>query len=212
MTNPAKLTIIVSLALVVVLGAVTLTRSPPRVVGGSARGEDVLGSTVGNAAACQTGEVLPRGVSAIRLWLEGEFGPPVLVRAYSGSRLLTEGRRGAGWTASGVTVPVTPLQRTVSGVKLCFAAQPNSERLQLYGVSTGAREAAVGAGGQPLTGRMTVEYLAPGGGSWWSRALSVARHMGIGRAVSGSWLALLVAALMAAVLVLATRLAWRELP
>lgn len=212
MTNPAKLTIILSLALVAVLGVVTLSRSPQRIVGGSARGEEVLGSTVGNAGACQTGEVLPHGVSAIRLWLEGEFGPPVLVRAYSGSRLLTQGRRGAGWTASGVTVPVTPLKHTVSGVKLCFAAEPNSERLQLYGVNTEARKAAVGPSGQALTGRMTVEYLAPGGGSWWSRALAVARHMGLGRAVSGSWLALLVAALMVAVVALATRLAWRELP
>ena len=212
MTNPAKLTIIVSLALTVVLGVVTLTRSPPRVVRASARGEDVVVVSAGDTAVCQGGEVLPGGVSAIRLWLEAEFGPPLRVRVYTGSRVLTEGRRGAGWTASGVTVPVAPLKRTVSGVKLCFTAQPNTERLQLYGVNTGTREVAVGSKGQPLAGHMTVEYLAPGGGSWWSRALSVARHMGIGRAVSGTWLALLVAALMAAAIVLATRLVWRELP
>jgi len=54
--------------------------------------------------------------------------------------------------------------------------------------------------------------MEPGGGSWWSRALSVARHMGIGHAISGTWVALLVAALVAALCALVIRLGWRELP
>ncbi len=36
--------------------------------------------------------------------------------------------------------------------------------------------------------------------------------MGLGRSYAGTWIALLVAALMAAVGVLAIRLTWRELP
>jgi hypothetical protein len=212
MMKLTKLTIVVSLALVAVLGAVTLARAPARVVRTSPHGVEVVIAAVGDAAVCQSGEVLPAGVSAVRIWLEAEIGPPVRVQVYSRGRLLSEGRRGAGWTASAVTVPVAPLRRTASNVKVCFAAKPNSERLQLYGINTAPGDAATTANGHPLAGRMTVEYLAPGSGSWFSRALGVARHMGIGRAVSGTWLALLVAALMAGVLVVATCTAWRELP
>jgi hypothetical protein len=212
MTNPARLALGVSLALVAALGVVTLTRSPPRVVAISSRGVDVVGSATGSVSACQAGEVLPGGVSAIRLWLEAEFGPPVSVKAYSGTRVLTEGGRGAGWTATAVTVPVKPLARATSNAKLCFDIPSNSGRLRLYGVHTGPKLAAVGPGKQPLSGRMTVEYLAPGRGSWFSRALTVARHMGIGHAIGGTWVALLPAAMMGAVVVLVVGLAWRELP
>jgi hypothetical protein len=207
-----KVVLVVSLALTVAVCAWTLTRSPSRVVRVSAKGEHVLGSTTGSAALCQAGETLPGGVSAVRLWLETSFGPKVLVRAYSGSRVLTEGSRAAGWTSSSVTVPVEPLEHTVSHVKLCFYVPANSGRLQLYGVPTAVREAAVGGEGQSLLGRVRVEYMAPGRGSWWSRALTVARHMGVGHAISGAWVALLVAALVAAVGALVIRLAWMELP
>ncbi len=212
MTKLAKPTIAVSLVLVATLGIITLAQAPTRVVRTSPHGVEVVTAGVGDTAVCQSGEVLPAGVSAIRIWLEADIGPPVRVRVYSRGRLLTEGRRGAGWTASAVTVPVAALSRTASNIKVCFAAKPNSERLQLYGINTPARDAATTTKGHPLAGRMTIEYMAPGSGSWFSRAFVLARHMGIGRAVSGTWLALLVATLMAGVLVVAARTAWRELP
>jgi hypothetical protein len=211
MTNLARQTLVVGLVLTALFGVVVLTHSPPRVVRANAKAEDVVASTVGDARACQAGETIPSGVTAIRMWLEAEFGPPVTVRVYAGSRLITHGARGPGWTASSVTVPVVQLHRTVFGAKLCFQAEPNSERLQIYGLRTPASQAAVGPGGQTLGGRMTIEYLAAGHGSWFSRAQSVARRLGLGRAVSGSWLALLVAALMVAVVAVTVRVAWREL-
>lgn len=207
-----KVTLLVSLALVVAVGALTLTRSPPRVVRVSAKPEETLGATTGSATVCQAGEMLPAGVSAIRFGLAASFGPEVLARAYSGSRVLTAGSRAADWTGSSVTVPVGPLEHAVSHVKLCLYVRANSGRLQLYGVHTAVGQAAVGGKGQPLPGRMSVAYLAPGGGSWWSRRLSLARHMGIGHAISGTWVALLVAALVTAVCALVIGLAWRELP
>jgi hypothetical protein len=65
--------------------------------------------------------------------------------------------------------------------------------------------------GQRLPGRIDIEYLGSGQGSWWSRLLPVARHMGLGRAFSGTWIVLLVAAMVAAVGALAGRLVLREL-
>jgi hypothetical protein len=70
--------------------------------------------------------------------------------------------------------------------------------------------AAVTSTGEPLAGRLGVEYLAASNRSWWSRILEVARHMGLGHALSGTWVVLLIAALMAAVGALAIRAVLRE--
>jgi hypothetical protein len=63
-----------------------------------------------------------------------------------------------------------------------------------------------------LRGRVQIEYLAPGSGSWWTRIGSVATHMGFGHFINGDAVALLALALMAAVGVLTVRLALREQP
>jgi hypothetical protein len=207
-----KVAIAVSLALAAAMCAWTLTRSPPRVVRATVTERDELAFAVTGAAACQSNEVLPGDVSAIRLGLDATFGSRLRVRVYSGSRVIAEGSRAADWTGGTVTVPVKPVDRTVFPVKLCFDVGPNSEAIRIIGFHTPAREAAVSPQGETLSGRIGVEYLAAGRGSWWSRALSVARHIGIGHAISGTWVALLIAGLMVAVGALALRVAWRELP
>ncbi len=227
--SSVKVTLAVGIALLVAAIAVTLTRAPPRVVRAVAqervgRGEHrKLGLTASNIAVCQAGEVLPAGVSGIRFSMRAFYGARVQVVAYSGSSVLTEGRRGADWTGQSVTVPVAPLDRASSHVKLCFAIGPNSEPIAILGALASEREtaavltsrrirpAAATINAVPLGGRVGVEYLAAGRGSWWSRLASVAGHMGLGRAYSGAWIALLVAALMAGVGVLAVRLTAREL-
>ncbi|HYM54206.1 MAG TPA: hypothetical protein VES97_02505 [Solirubrobacteraceae bacterium] len=219
-----EVTLAAGIALLVAVGALVLTRSPPRVVRVASPASAELVSTTGEATVCQENEVLPAHVSGIRLSLVVAYGSNVHVIAYSGRRVLTEGRRGPDWTSNSVTVPVKRVSHTTSHVTLCFAIGPNSEPVIIAGIYTPPRESAVllgtatptaqaaASGGRPLNGRVGVEYLAAGQGSWWSRALSVARHVGIGRAFSGTWIALLIAALMAAVGILAVRLAWRELP
>ena len=212
-----------------VVGAVTLTRAPPRVVRVGEPGGDVVASTLAHAASdfavCQSGEALPAGVSGIRLALWAFYGANVHVRVYKGSQILTAGSRGADWTSDSVTVPVRPLDHSSSEVTLCYGIGPNSQPISLLGVAAPPAAAAAvdTASDEPnpafmagehaaLPGRIGVEYLAAGTGSWWSRILTVARHMGLGRSYAGTWIALLVAALMAAVGVLAIRLTWRELP
>ena len=39
---------------------------------------------------------------------------------------------------------------------------------------------------------MGIEYLAAGQGSWWSRLVAVSRRLGLGHALTGTWVALLV--------------------
>jgi hypothetical protein len=214
-----KVTLVAGIALIVAVGALTLTRSPPRVVGVGTTTDAgsmlPLARTLGDANVCQANEALPAGVSAIRLTLGAEYGSNVHVKAYSGSQVLTEGARGPEWTSGSVTVPVRLLSRAASHVTLCFDLSPNSEPIYFLGNKTPVSETAVMyAGtthtGQPLDGRVGVEYLASGRGSWWSRILFVARHMGVGHALGGTWVTLLIAALMAGVGALAIRLTVRE--
>jgi len=216
-----KVTLALGVVLLAAVGAFALTRSPPGVVtSGAAPTSAPLDQLRGDISVCQTDEVLPADVSAIRLSMWAFLGWRIHVVAYSGTRPLTEGRRAADWTSDSVTVPVKPLSHATSNVVLCFAIGPNSEPVLLLGRTTPAQEAAaVLTGIEPgssysgrLPGRVGVEYLASGRGTWWSRAEEVAQRMGLGRSFSGTWIALLVAALMAAVGVLAVRLTLREIP
>lgn len=208
----ARTALALSVAVMLILIAVTLTKSPVRVVHVGVRSLETLGSTTGPTSVCQEGETLPAGVSAIRAGLEGSFGPPVSLRAFSGGHTIAEGSRGANWTDDTVTIPIRPLRSTVRSVKLCLYVRHNDELLQLYGAASGAHRAAYSGDGQRLSGRFSVEYLASDGNSWWSRAVSVARHIGIGHAFAGTWVALLLAMLVAAFASLLIGLAWKELP
>lgn len=221
-------TLAVGVVLLAVAGAVTLTRSPPRVLRVGVPAGDVhsalLASTASDFALCQPSEALPAGVTDIRLGLWAFYGAKVRVRVYRGSQVLTEGSRGADWTSDSVTVPVKPVGHSTSGVSVCLGIGPNSQPISMLGSPTTQGAAAIDLGSdsptptavasaeETLPGRMGVEYVGAGKGSWWSRILTVARHMGLGRSYSGTWIALLVAALMLAVAALAIRLTLRELP
>lgn len=216
-------TLLVGLVVLLAFGALALGQAPPRLVRIGAPGTKAITEfganpieeTIGNVKACQTGEVLAAGVSAVRVSLWGFFGARVHLTVQKGSRVLAEGSHSGDWTSDSVTIPIRPVGRTYTGVKVCVAIGPNSEPILLLGTAVPASQAAVvvGAGnvGTPTRGRLAIEYLAPGQGSWWSRILTVARHLGLGRAYSGTWIALLLALLMATVGVLAVRLTLKEL-
>jgi hypothetical protein len=208
----AKVTLGVGIALIAIVGAYTLTRSPPRVVRVNGPQQASVATTIADISFCQAGEVLPPGVSGIRLSVWAYFGANIHVMVSSGSRILTAGRRGPDWTGSTVTIPVTPLSHAVSPVKVCFEVGPNSEVLYFTGSEAPRSAAAVTSTGEPLAGRVGIEYLAAGSRSWWSRIMEVARHMGLGHALTGTWVVGLIAALMFATGGLAVRVASRELP
>jgi hypothetical protein len=205
-----KITLGVGIVILAVIAAVTLTHAPPRVARVGAAAPARLAATIGDTEGCQANELLPSGVSAIRLAFVAYYGARVRVTVSSGSRILTEGRRGPEWTGTSVTVPVTPLTNQASHVQLCFAIGPNSEPIFLLGSPTPLREAAALSPGGPLPGKVGVEYLTAGDGSWWSRILPVARHIAIGHDLSGTWMAWIVVALVAVIGLLALRLVLRE--
>jgi hypothetical protein len=231
----AVVTLVFGLAALAAIGVLTLAGGPLRVVRTSTPGEkalnpagaNVFGEQTGHKTFCQFNEALPARVSAIRLGIWGFFGERVHLSVYGGHngvQLLTQGARPADWTGSSVTVPVKPLRRPTANTTICAVLGPTSETMVLLGPRAGPRYQAgelwegtpplshlTASSAETLPGRLVVEYLVPSDHSWWSSILPVAHRLGLGRAFSGTWIALVIAALMAAVGVLAVRLTLREL-
>jgi hypothetical protein len=192
----ARTALIVGLTLVAIATSVTLTEHPIAVIGTSGTTiTNVIGQLAGGNTVCQNGESLPANTSAIRLSLFAYIGPSIKLDVSSGETAITHGERGAGWTAQAVTIPVAPLPRAQPDATVCATAGTTSRSVAVLGqAGAGARP------GEPRsrTPRMSIEYLRPSSASWWSSILSVARTVGLGRALSGTWTVLLLAALMLA--------------
>lgn len=202
----------VGLVLTAVIIGVTLGRSPSTLAGtNGAQTENVLAIAEGAVGACQAGETLPAGTSAIRLSLVAIVGARVAIRVLSGSRLLTRGATGAGWAGGEVTVPVRPLARTVRDVRVCFGFSNLNGEVEVRGEDTRPTVAAVTSRGQRLRGRIRVEYVRAGHMTWLSRLSSVARHMSLGRAASGIWIVFFTLALALSVVALTSWGIVREL-
>lgn len=195
-----KVTLVASLALIVLAVALTLLGAPMSIARTNrppGKPEEAIEMTHEGGNYCDSGEVLPRDTSAIRFWLEAAAGPRVTVAVRSHGRELTGGERGSGWIGGSVTVPVRPLARTISDATVCisFVAQDETVTVQESYSTPG----------------IWIEYLRPGTRSWASMAVGVARHMGLGRAVPGTWIVLGPLALLGAIAVLASRLLVKEL-
>jgi hypothetical protein len=208
----AAIVLTVGLALAAIAIAATLSGSPLVVARDNATPASAPILEAGSGAgACQSGEVLPADISAVRLTLVAAVGPRVSLTMYSGTHVLAGGVAAGGWTSGAVTVPVKPLAQAVSGVRICFGLGRAPESVTLGGSHTSAALAARELDGKALPGRFTVEYMKPGHSSWRSLARTVARHMGLGRAPSGSLVVPLLLVLMGAALASASWLAVREL-
>ncbi len=173
--------------------------------------EQEIASSRDSSSYCQAGETLPRGTSALRVWLDAAYGPRVAVEVSAHGRRITGGQRGSGWIGGAVTVPVTPPGRTISAASVCVSFEAQDETVVAQGNPTPAASAAHD-GAEALAGRLWIEYLRPGSRSWASLAASTAQRMGIGRAAPGIWVVFVALALMAAVLALAIGLVFDEMP
>jgi hypothetical protein len=187
----------VGLALVAGSVGIALSSSPVVVAATNGTAErQSLGSTVSGLTACQEGETLPRNTSAVRLSLFASVGSAVAVRVLSGGRVLTSGEHGPAWTGGSVTVPIRALPRAVSDATTCFTIRRSRTSVSLAGASTPRSQAARLPEGGLLPGRLRVEYLRQSGSDWWSMVLPIARRMGLGRALAGTWVAPFVILLM----------------
>lgn len=188
--------------------AVVLSRSPLTVAGtNSIPANPAIAFIKGGSSGCQVSGTLPAGTTAIRISASANTGPRVTLKVLSGTSVITEGERDAGWGVDEtVTVPVKRVARTIPNTDTCVAFGPAIESIQI----NGARVPATAGGGRGGV-RLRIEYLRPGHSSWWSLSSSVARRMGLGHAPGGTWIVFLLIALMITVATLASRLVLREL-
>lgn len=197
--------------LAIAVGLILGLESPLSVAAGNqVRGsEGTIWKTHRGATYCQAHESLRSGISAIRLWLDAAAGPRVNVVVYSRGRVLTTGSRPSIWVGGSVTIPVKPLSRAVSDVTICVSFQARDETIFVQG-SAAPANVATHEGPVALYGKMGIEFLRPSPRTWASQALEVARRMGLGHAVAGTWIVLVVLALLASIVVLVSRLILRE--
>jgi hypothetical protein len=201
-----RLGLAAGLAATAVALGIVLSR-PPLVVAGSngVAANFAITFTRGNEQVCQPGGTVPDGTDAIRVSLSPNIGPHVGLKLTAGSKVITEGTRAAGWGVDEtVTVPVKRVAHTTAGTRICTTIGPAVEGVQVNG------EQAEEPNGR-RTYRLRMEYLQPGSGSWFSRASSIATHMGLAHSPTGSWPAYLAIVAMIGVGVIASRLVLREL-
>ncbi len=200
-----------ALGLIGIALVLVLSRSPLTVVAKNMVTSQMPVTTIeGRSEVCQEEATLPPGTSAIRLFIGSVIGPRLAVRVKSGSRTLTRGAIAAGWTGGAVTIPVARVARAARHVQVCVAPGPGAETVYLRGAAAPVSAGMIVAG-RPLAARMRIDYMRPAARSWWSLLGSVSRRIGYERASGGSWVALLMIALMAGALGLCCRALLREL-
>jgi hypothetical protein len=191
-----RIALICGLTLVAVAVGLTLTRSPATVIATNGIGEEAeIAGTTRSARACQTGETIPAGTTAIRLALLAEIGPRVAVTITADDIAIAHGIRGSGWTSASVTVPVAHVARRTPDATVCFTLGRPLEAVEMAGRKTPAAIAAT-AGRQELPGRVAIEYMRTGSTSWLSLIPVIARRMGVGHAWPGTWIAFALLAAM----------------
>ena len=181
------------LALLAIALVLTLSGSPLVVTHTNATpaSEPILEAGSGSKA-CQSGEVLPAGTTAIRLTLVAAVGPRVSLSVLSGTRVLTSGVTASGWTSGAATVPVKALPRAVAPARSALGLGPSAETVQLGGSRTNATTAARGSlGGATArsTSRSNICAVATARGGRWPRRRQGTWASAVRRA--GTWVALL---------------------
>jgi hypothetical protein len=206
-----KIVLATGLALTAIAVFVALLHSPATVARtNGSQPSAMLVVALSNAQACQAGERLPAGTTAIRLQLVATTGPRVAVQVLEGGRVLTHGTHGTAWYGSTVTIPVGPVSHASRHATVCFQLRELSGQVEVFGAPTSPAVAAKG-GGKALPGRVSIAYLRPGRRSWWSLAGGVIQHMGLGRAASGTWIVFPIVALATAAIALGSWILVREL-
>jgi hypothetical protein len=189
-----------------VVALVLVLSRPPLVLGGSngVAPNFAITFTRGSETICQPGRTVPQGTEAIRVSLSPNIGPSVSLKVLSGSKVITEGTRAAGWGVDEtVTVSVKRVAQTAYNTRICTQIGPAVEGIQVNGERVNVN------GGQAIWLRM--EYLRPGQSSWLSLAPSIATRMGLAHAPTGAWVGYMAIAVMLAVCGFASRLVLKEL-
>jgi hypothetical protein len=203
-------TLVIGLAVIAALLARALLETPQMVIASNSvtvTGE--LAHFPARAVVCQAGEILPASTTALRMSLIAYVGPAVSVTVSHDDHVIARGHQEAGWVSGSLTLQLHPQIARATSVDICLTRDPVAIPLGLFG-SSSIRRLAARVNGQPLSGRMRIEYLKRGPRSWLSLARHVVRRMGLGHFPSGGWIVIPFTAIMIANLGLGLWLLRRE--
>jgi len=164
-----------------------LLQSPARVIASnSVTVEGELGPVESGTEVCQAEERLPASTQALRVSVAAYLGPAVSLTVRREGTIIARGHHSAEWVSGSLTFPLSPEIRTATNATICLTRDRRDLALGLLG---GVSRPAVAAtsNGTPL-------------------AHTVVRRMGLGHSPGGTWVVLLVLAMMAAACALAARL------
>jgi hypothetical protein len=160
--------------------------------------------------ACQGGELLPAGASALEVALQPlqAVGPRIAVTLSRHGRTL---ERTSLLVAAGkvATAPLTPRARDLEDVDVCLAIGARG-RVALVGGPTPPYTGSLTVGGRATGASLSITYVEGGTSSWWRHASTVADRMALGRGDwGGRWIVWATGALLLASLALIGRALWR---
>lgn len=214
MTTRSHVAITIGCGLAVIAAAVLviLVQVPDQVISSNqVAGGRELAFFHEHTTVCQGDERLPARTVALRVSLAAvaHVAPAVSVAASHEGRILAGGHRNAGWVGVSLTLPLQPAVPAPTDAKICLTRGPAGMPVELLGNVAPANRAAT-VNGNPLSGRMRVEYLTRGHQSWLALAKHVARRIGLLHEPSGTWIVVPLAALMSIAIALACWLLMRE--
>jgi hypothetical protein len=162
---------------------------------------------------CERSETVPGHAAAVRFSVAPEspgLGAPLSVRILQSGRVISHGRRAAGWTGQYVEVPIEEVRQTVAGTRVCVTNHGDAAlTLRGYGV----KPARLGSTlrGEPTEQEIRLSYLRAEPESWWSLAAVVAHRFGLGRGeLFGGWIVFAWLAGLLGMSVAVVRLVLRE--
>ena len=152
-----------------------------------------------DATHCQPDQVIPGDAAALRILIgtAERPSPELSVTVRAGGETISRGTLPAGRPEGSVVIPIEPVDDAVVPAEVCIRARsPDERRTVLFGG----------------TAQVRLEWLREGDESWIDLFGTVAHRFGLGKPfVSGGWVLLLAAALLAFAWLMALRLALREL-
>lgn len=166
-----------------------------------------VGSGGQGLQACQEGELLPAGTSALQLLMQSAEtpGPVVSVVLRRHGRVIARSSVTPDAEGTSFTAPIARTTRDLDDVQVCLTVG-DGPPVALIGGPPPPHVGRVRVGGELLPAALPITYLRQGEESWWSYASAVVARMGLGRGDwGGRWIAWLTGALLLAAVALVVR-------
>ena len=150
---------------------------------------------------CQQEENVPGDAGDLRLLLgtNGRPGPAVDIEISGGGRPPARGTLAAGWREGETSIPITRTGGDRTPARVCVSNHgpaPLALAGELFGPKSAAR-----IGSAPTPARFRIEYLRPGGDSWFGLAGELMSRIAVVRAAVPGHAALVLWALLGLVVV-----------